>query len=83
VSTYYTKNDKGFEVGFKARDIGSKTSKNPILSSRRLAFNSTSVEMPVNGLFVARGELVYDTGSMPVSFEFRIKDSIIGEINIK
>jgi K(+)-stimulated pyrophosphate-energized sodium pump len=83
VSTYFTKNDKGFEVGFKARDIGSKTSKNPILSSRRLAFNSTSVEMPVNGLFVARGELVYDTGSMPVSFEFRIKDSIIGEINIK
>jgi K(+)-stimulated pyrophosphate-energized sodium pump len=83
VSTYFTKNDKGFEVGFKAKDIGSKTSKNPILSSRMLAFNSTSVAMPVNGIFVAKGELVYDSGSMPVSFEFRIKDSIIGKINIK
>ena len=48
-----------------------------------LAFNSTSVAMPVNGIFVAKGELVYDSGSMPVSFEFRIKDSIIGKINIK
>jgi hypothetical protein len=48
-----------------------------------LAFNSTSVEKSVNGIFVARGELVYESGSMPVTFEFRIKDMIIGEIKIK
>ena len=84
VSAYFIKNDKGYEVGFKAKDLGSKTSENPILSSKSLAFNSTIVEeMPVNGLFAAKGDLVYDSGSMPVSFEFKIKEIIIGEIIIK
>jgi K(+)-stimulated pyrophosphate-energized sodium pump len=83
VSTYFTKNEKGFEVGFKSKGIGSKTSKNPILSSRILAFNSTSVEKSVNGIFVAKGELMYESGSMPVTFEFKTDDMIIGEIKIK
>jgi K(+)-stimulated pyrophosphate-energized sodium pump len=83
VRAYFKKNDKGFGVGFKAMDIASKTSKNPILSSRILAFNSTSVEKSVNGIFVAKGELMYESGSMPVTFEFKTDDMIIGEIKIK
>jgi hypothetical protein len=48
-----------------------------------LAFNSTSVEKSVNGIFVAKGELMYESGSMPVTFEFKTDDMIIGEIKIK